>query len=352
MNKNYYPKRLLVTGGAGFIGTNFVYYWLEKYPDTHIVVLDALTYAGTRSNLSALDDHAGFTFVKGNILDENLMLTLLREQEIDTIVHFAAESHVDRSIYSPDAFLETNIMGTHVLLKAAKQVWMDEGALTENHRFHHVSTDEVYGTLSLTDPAFTETTAYDPTSPYAASKASSDHVVRSYQHTYGLQTTISNCSNNYGPWQFPEKLIPLTISNLLEGKAIPIYGDGQQIRDWLYVDDHNRGIDLILRQGRVGETYNIGGNNEQANLSLVHQLCTEMNQRFSKASHMPHESLIKHVADRPGHDRRYAVDTKKITEELGYYPVETFETGMQKTLEWYLENLNTWEVNATLFGTH
>ncbi len=352
MNKDYQAKRILVTGGAGFIGTNFVYYWLETYPDAHIVVLDALTYAGTRSNLSALDDHPGFTFVEGNILDEKLMLKLLREEEIDTIIHFAAESHVDRSIYGPDAFLETNITGTHVLLKAAKQVWMDDGILKEDHRFHHVSTDEVYGTLGLNDPAFSETTAYAPTSPYAASKASSDHIVRAYYHTYGLKITISNCSNNYGPWQFPEKLIPLTISNLLEGKKIPIYGDGQQIRDWLYVDDHNRGIELILNKGRVGETYNIGGNNEQANMSLVKQLCGEMDRRFSKATHMPHESLITHVADRPGHDRRYAVDTTKITTELGYQPVETFETGMRKTLEWYLENLDTWEVNSTLFGTH
>lgn len=352
MSNTYQPKRLLVTGGAGFIGTNFVYYWLEQYPDSRVVVVDSLTYAGTRSNLDGLNDHPGFRFVEDTILNQEKMEELLREESIDTVVHFAAESHVDRSIYGPDAFFKTNIDGTHSLLKAAKKVWMDEGNLKTAHRFHHVSTDEVYGTLGPTDPAFKETTAYQPTSPYAASKACSDHIVNSYYHTYGLQTTISNCSNNYGPWQYPEKLIPLIISNMLEGKTLPIYGDGQQIRDWLYVDDHNRGIELILNKGRVGETYNIGGNNEQANLSLVKQLCTEMNTRFPDSAHAPHESLIKHVNDRPGHDRRYAVDTQKITTELGYQPVETFETGMQKTLEWYLKNLSSWEVTVSLFGTH
>ena len=352
MSDTYQAKRLLVTGGAGFIGTNFVYYWLEQYPNSRVVVVDSLTYAGTRSNLDDLNDHPGFRFVEATILNQEKMEALLCEESIDTVVHFAAESHVDRSIYAPDAFFETNINGTHSLLKAAKKVWMDEGNLQTAHRFHHVSTDEVYGTLGPTDPAFKETTPYQPTSPYAASKACSDHIVNSYYHTYGLQTSISNCSNNYGPWQYPEKLIPLIISNMLEGKTLPIYGDGQQIRDWLYVDDHNRGIELILNQGRVGETYNIGGNNEQANLSLVNQLCSEMNTRFPESSHAPHESLIKHVNDRPGHDRRYAVDTQKITNELGYQPVETFETGMKKTLEWYLENLSSWEVTVSLFGTH
>ncbi len=352
MTTNYQPKRLLVTGGAGFIGTNFVYYWLQQYPDSRVVVLDSLTYAGTRSNLAGLDDNPSFRFVEDTILNQDKIEELLREEEIDTIVHFAAESHVDRSIYAPDAFFETNITGTHCMLKAAKKVWMDEGNLETHHRFHHVSTDEVYGTLEATDPAFKETTAYQPTSPYAASKACSDHIVNSYYHTYGLQITISNCSNNYGPWQFPEKLIPLVISNMLEGKPIPIYGDGQQIRDWLYVDDHNRGIELILNQGRVGETYNIGGNNEQANMSLVNLLCDEMNARHPDSKYFPHESLITHVNDRPGHDRRYAVDTTKITTELGYRPVETFETGMKKTVEWYLENLSSWEVTVDLFGTH
>jgi dTDP-glucose 4,6-dehydratase len=346
------PKNLLVTGGAGFIGTNFVYYWLEKYPTSNVVVLDALTYAGNKANLDPLNDNPNYKFVQGDILDQELAEKLLRDEEIDTLVHFAAESHVDRSIYGPDAFLRTNIDGTHSLLKAAKKVWIDEEHLPEKHRFHHVSTDEVYGTLAPEDPAFTELTPYAPNSPYAASKAASDHVVRAYQHTYGLNTTTSNCSNNYGPWQYPEKLIPLMISNLLAGKPLPIYGDGLQVRDWLYVDDHNRGIDLILHNGRIGETYNLGGNNEQTNISLVNLLCDVMNKTYPDSEHAPHENLITYVTDRPGHDRRYAVDTKKVTEELGYAPVETFETGMQKTLDWYLERIGKWQVNATLFGSH
>lgn len=351
-SSGYSPKNLLVTGGAGFIGTNFVYYWLDQYPDSKVVVLDALTYAGTRSNLAALDDNPNFRFVHDDILNQDLVEKLLLEEDINTVVHFAAESHVDRSIYGPDAFLQTNIMGTHSLLKAAKKVWMDDKNRETDHRFHHVSTDEVYGTLADTDPAFTELTAYAPNSPYAASKASSDFIVRAYQHTYGMNTSISNCSNNYGPWQFPEKLIPLVISNLREGKSIPIYGDGLQIRDWLYVDDHNRGIELILNKGRVGETYNIGGNNEQTNLSIVKQLCGEMDKYSPVAQHVSHEDKITYVKDRPGHDRRYAVDTTKITQELGYQPVETFESGMRKTIDWYLENLDTWSVEVSLFGEH
>ena len=347
---NYQAKNLLVTGGAGFIGTNFVYYWLENYPDSKVVVLDALTYAGNRANLDPLNDNPNFVFVHGDILDQALVETLLLEHEIDTIVHFAAESHVDRSIYGPDAFFRTNIDGTHSMLKAAKKVWMDDGHLPDNHRFHHVSTDEVYGTLSDTDPAFTENTPYAPTSPYAASKASSDHIVRSYHHTYGMNISISNCSNNYGPWQYPEKLIPLTISNLKADKPVPIYGDGLQIRDWLYVDDHNRGIELILNKGTAGETYNLGGHNEQTNISLVRLLCSAMDEAFPEKA--PHDRLITHVNDRPGHDRRYAVDTKKIVTELGYQPVETYETGIQKTLEWYLNMLGKWQVNAVLFGEH
>ena len=347
---NSQAKNLLVTGGAGFIGTNFVYYWLENYPDSKVVVLDALTYAGNRANLDPLNDNPNFVFVHGDILDQALVEKLLLEHEIDTIVHFAAESHVDRSIYGPDAFFRTNIDGTHSMLKAAKKVWMDDGHLPDNHRFHHVSTDEVYGTLSDTDPAFTENTPYAPTSPYAASKASSDHIVRSYHHTYGMNISISNCSNNYGPWQYPEKLIPLTISNLKADKPVPIYGDGLQIRDWLYVDDHNRGIELILNKGAAGETYNLGGHNEQTNISLVRLLCSAMDEAFPEKA--PHDRLITHVNDRPGHDRRYAVDTKKIVTELGYQPVETYETGIQKTLEWYLNMLGKWQVNAVLFGEH
>lgn len=349
--QTYQPTNLLVTGGAGFIGTNFVYYWLDKYPEQTVTVLDALTYAGRKENIEALQDHPRFRFVHGDILDQALVEQLLKTHDIDTIVHFAAESHVDRSIYGPDAFLKTNIDGTHSLLKAAKKVWLDEQKRAE-HRFHHVSTDEVYGTLAPTDPAFTETTQYAPNSPYAASKAASDHIVRAYQHTYGLNTTTSNCSNNYGPYQYPEKLIPLAISRLLKGEPVPIYGDGQQIRDWLYVEDHNRGIDLIVHQGRVGETYNIGGNNEQANLSLVHTLCALMDERFPDSPNVPHNQLITYVTDRPGHDRRYAINNNKICTELGYSPVETFQTGLRKTLDWYLEQQGFWTGNVALFGTH
>lgn len=345
------PQRLLVTGGAGFIGTNFVHYWLEQYPDTHIVVLDVLTYAGRRENLQAHEGKSNFRFVQGDILGQALVTTLLREETIDTIVHFAAESHVDRSIYGPDAFLKTNIDGTHSLLKAAKTVWLDEKPGFA-HRFHHVSTDEVYGTLSPTDPAFTETTQYAPNSPYAASKAASDHIVRAYQHTYGLQTTTSNCSNNYGPYQYPEKLIPLAISRLLQGQAVPIYGDGLQVRDWLYVDDHNRGIDLIIRKGRVGETYNIGGNNEQANINLIHTLCDLLDARFPESPNVPHRQHITYVTDRPGHDRRYAIDNRKICHELGYQPQETFTSGLSKTLDWYLNGAAFWRGGVELFGYH
>ena len=337
MTITHNPKCLLVTGGAGFIGTNFVHYWFEQYPNAYIVVLDALTYAGRRENLQAHEEKSNFRFVHGNILNQELVENLLREESIDTIVHFAAESHVDRSIYGPDAFLKTNIDGTHSLLKAAKTVWLDEKPGFA-HRFHHVSTDEVYGTLSPTDPAFTETTPYAPNSPYAASKAASDHIVRAYQHTYGLQTTTSNCSNNYGPYQYPEKLIPLAISRLLQGQPVPIYGDGLQVRDWLYVDDHNRGIDLIIRKGQVGETYNIGGNNEQANINLIHTLCELLDARFPESPNVPHKQHITYVKDRLGHDRRYAINNNKISEKIGFVPEETFYSGLIKTLEWYIKN--------------
>lgn len=332
------PKKLLVTGAAGFIGSNFVHYWMGKYPDHQIIAYDSLTYAGNRANLKTLASNANFRFVHADILETDLVEQLLREEKIDTIVHFAAESHVDRSIHGPDAFLRTNIEGTHSLLKAAKKVWLDE--LDSDHRFHHVSTDEVYGSLAASDPAFTEQNQYRPNSPYAASKASSDHIVRSYQHTYGLSTTISNCSNNYGPYQFPEKLIPLIIANCLDGKPLPIYGDGQQIRDWLYVEDHNRGIDLILHQGRVDNTYNIGGNNEWTNIAIVSLICDLMDQHHPTGA--PHKKLISHVTDRLGHDRRYAINATKIEHELGYQPRETFETGIKKTLAWYLENESWW----------
>ncbi|MEX0963724.1 MAG: dTDP-glucose 4,6-dehydratase [Pseudohongiellaceae bacterium] len=346
--------KLLVTGAAGFIGTSFVNYWHSSNPGDFILVLDALTYAGNKNNLANLTGKEWFKFVEGSICDQDLVDTLLEENQIDIIVHFAAESHVDRSITGPDAFIETNIVGTHSLLKAAKKYWIDAGAKPE-HLFHHVSTDEVYGTLSADDPAFSETTPYAPNSPYAASKASSDHLVRSYHHTFGLRVTTSNCSNNYGPYQFPEKLLPLCILNILAGKDLPIYGDGQQIRDWLYVDDHNRGIEAVIKQGRHGQTYNIGGNNEWANLDVVNLLCELIDARFAAdeelSSRFPDspcaigesaKSLISFVTDRPGHDTRYAIDASKIMAELGYAPQEDFDSGLNKTVDWYLANEQWW----------
>ena len=345
---------LLVTGAAGFIGTSFVNYWHESNPQDRIIVLDALTYAGNKSNLSNLATQKWFEFVHGSICDQPLVDSLLAKHDIDTIVHFAAESHVDRSITGPDAFIDTNIVGTHCLLKAAKKFWIEDGGKSD-HLFHHVSTDEVYGTLSADDPPFSETTPYAPNSPYAASKASSDHLVRSYHHTFGLKVTTSNCSNNYGPYQFPEKLLPVCILNILAGKDLPIYGDGQQIRDWLYVDDHNRGIELVIRQGRRGETYNIGGNNEWANLDVVNLLCELIDARFADdktlasrfpdspcAKGEPAKSLITFVIDRPGHDTRYAINASKISSELGYDPVEDFDSGLNKTVDWYLTNEAWW----------
>ncbi len=328
-------KILLVTGGAGFIGTNFVYYWQNKYPKDRIIVLDALTYAGNRQNLIQAETKPNFEFVHGDIQDQALVENLLDQKQVDTIVHFAAESHVDRSITGPDAFINTNILGTHALLKAAKNIWLDKHP--KPHRFHHVSTDEVYGTLKPSDPPFSENTPYAPNSPYAASKASSDHLVRAYHETYGLEVTTSNCSNNYGPYQFPEKLIPLMIINILHNKPIPVYGDGLQIRDWLYVDDHNLGVDLILNNGIPGQTYNIGGNNECINIDIVNLVCSFMDKKFNRKT--PANTLITHVTDRAGHDRRYAIDAQKITNDLGYTPKISFETGIAKTINWYLENL-------------
>ncbi|GAB5497725.1 MAG: dTDP-glucose 4,6-dehydratase [Pseudohongiellaceae bacterium] len=347
-------SKLLVTGAAGFIGSNFVHYWREQHPADSLVVLDALTYAGNVHNLKALLGQPAFEFVQGSITDQALVAGLLRDHEIDTLVHFAAESHVDRSITGPGAFIETNITGTYALLEAAREVWL-AGTEPLPHHFHHVSTDEVYGTLAADDPAFSETTPYAPNSPYAASKAASDHLVRAYHHTYGMRVTTSNCSNNYGPYHFPEKLIPLCLLNILAGKPLPIYGDGQQIRDWLYVDDHSRGIDLVIGQGRPGETYNIGGNNEWANIDVVKLLCKlvdnsfgadlELAKRFPDspcAKGEPAESLITFVTDRPGHDTRYAIDATKITGELGYQPREDFDSGLAKTVAWYLANEAWW----------
>jgi len=332
-------QNVLVTGGAGFIGSNFVHFLLAAEPQVRIVNLDALTYAGSLENLRDLPDPARHTFVHGNILDRDLVARLLREHAIDTIVHFAAESHVDRSILGPEQFIQTNVMGTFTLLDAARRFWLDERGLGETPvHFHHVSTDEVYGTLAPDEPAWTEEIPYAPNSPYAASKAASDHLVRAYHHTYGLPVTITNCSNNYGPRQFPEKLIPLMILNALEGKPLPIYGDGMQIRDWLYVQDHCEAIWRVIREGEIGETYNIGGGNQPSNLKIVKTLCRILDERVPESSYKPHESLIQFVADRPGHDRRYAMDITKIVTHLGWEPREHLESGLEKTVAWYLEN--------------
>jgi len=356
-------NRLLVTGGAGFIGANFVQYWSEQYPADRIVVLDALTYAGNRANLANLERTEACRFVHGDILDTTLVESLLREENINTLVHFAAESHVDRSITGPDAFIETNIIGTHSLLKAARQVWLTEKRCVRNHRFHHVSTDEVFGSLTPEDPAFTEQTAYAPNSPYSASKAASDFFVRAYHHTYGLNVSTSNCSNNYGPLHFPEKLIPLVILNILHGKSLPIYGDGKNIRDWLYVTDHAYGIDLVLKRGEVGLTYNIGGCNEWTNIDIVRLVCSLIDQRFASddllqrrfadspaAKNQSSDSLITYVKDRAGHDFRYAIDTDYIADTLGYAPKVTFEEGIEKTLDWYLANESWWR--AVMDGSY
>ncbi|MBV8806650.1 MAG: dTDP-glucose 4,6-dehydratase [Sinobacteraceae bacterium] len=343
-------RRLLVTGGAGFIGSNFVHHWLRGHGDDRLVVLDALTYAGNRANLVPVEAHAGFKFVQGNICDASLVTSLLRDERIDTLVHFAAETHVDRSISGPAPFIETNVIGTHTLLEAARKVWLEE-RLVERHRFHHVSTDEVYGSLGPQDPPFSETTPYAPNSPYSASKAASDHLVRSYHHTYGLQVTTTNCSNNYGPYHFPEKLIPLLIVNMLHGKALPIYGDGRNVRDWLHVSDHCRAIELVLEGGRVGEVYNIGGRAETENLELVRSLCevaervfdsrTELYSRYPQCPRKSFADLIRFVTDRPGHDRRYAIDCAKIERELGFSQRVTLLEGLRDTFTWYVEN-DTW----------
>jgi dTDP-glucose 4,6-dehydratase len=335
---------LLITGGAGFIGTNFVHYWLNRHPNDHLVVLDALTYAGNRANLEGLP----IAFVQGDIRDTDLVRRLLAEHALDTIVHFAAESHVDRSITGPDEFVDTNIVGTHSLLKAARAEWLDTGS-GRPHRFHHISTDEVYGSLGPDDSAFSETTPYAPNSPYAASKAASDHLVRAYHRTFGLETSLTNCSNNYGPFQYPEKLIPLFLRNCLTGQKLPIYGDGMNVRDWLHVEDHCRGIELALERGRPGEAYNIGGGEELPNLELIDTLCSvvdaafvadpELAQRFPNAPAargQPCATLKSFVTDRLGHDRRYAINEEKSRSELGYRAQRSFAQGLEETVRWYL----------------
>ena len=328
---------ILVTGGAGFIGSNFVLDWF-KTSDEPVVNLDALTYAGNLENLASLKDDARHVFVKGDICDRALVDQLLATHRPRAIVHFAAESHVDRSIHGPGAFMRTNVEGTFTLLEAARGYWSAlEGEAKATFRFHHVSTDEVYGSLKAEDPPFAETNPYEPNSPYSASKAASDHLVRAWHHTYGLPVVTTNCSNNYGPYHFPEKLIPLMIVNALAGKPLPVYGDGQQIRDWLYVTDHCSGIRAVLAGGTLGETYNIGGWNEKANIDIVKTVCALLDElRPDPAG--PYSRLITYVKDRPGHDRRYAIDARKIERDLGWRPAETFETGIRKTVQWYLAN--------------
>lgn len=335
------PRRLLVTGGAGFIGSNFVHYWCQRYPTDRVVVLDALTYAGNRRNLASLEGRENFRFVGGDICDRNLVDTLLREEALDTVAHFAAESHVDRSILGPGAFIQTNVVGTFTLLEAYRQ---HRQTLPDSPPgvFLHVSTDEVYGSLGPVDPAFTEKTPYAPNSPYSASKAGSDHLARAYWHTYGVPTVITNCSNNYGPYHFPEKLIPLMCVNMLLGKPLPVYGDGQNIRDWLYVLDHCSALDAAIHRGQPGETYNIGGNNEVKNIDLVLLLCRLMDELAPSLPVRPCQQLIAFVKDRPGHDRRYAIDATKIKTELGWTPSVTVEEGLRRTVEWYLTHEDWW----------
>jgi len=330
---------ILVTGGAGFIGANFIRTLLLKVPDTEITNLDLLTYAGSMENLRDLPVANRHHFVQGDIREQELVENLLRDKNIDTIVHFAAESHVDRSLLGPAAFVQTNIVGTFSLLESAQKVWLNERQVNEKQvRFHHISTDEVFGSLSPDDPAFTESTPYAPNSPYAASKAGADHLVRSYGHSFGLPFTISNCSNNYGPYQFPEKLIPLMITNALAGKALPVYGDGRQVRDWLYVTDHCEAIWQIIQNGRNGESYNIGGGNQPANIEIVQTICRLLDQAQVDSPVRPHEKLIQFVQDRPGHDRRYAMDITKIHKELGWQPHYDLEKGLKASIEWYLAN--------------
>lgn len=341
-----HTEAILVTGGAGFIGSNFVLQWLEK-ESSAVVNLDKLTYAGNPANLAALASNTHYKFIQGDICDRALVRELLLTHRPRAIVHFAAESHVDRSIHGPDDFIRTNVNGTFSLLEEARSYWSQLGeALKPLFRFLHVSTDEVYGSLAPTDPAFSETTRYAPNSPYSASKASSDHLVRAYFHTYGLPVVTTNCSNNYGPFQFPEKLIPLVILHASSGKPIPVYGDGQNVRDWLFVSDHCEAIRSVLARGKIGETYNIGGRNEIKNLDVVNMICSALDDLRPNDPVVPHKKLITFVTDRPGHDRRYAMDTSKIESELGWKPRETFESGIRKTVKWYLEN-ETWIQGVT-----
>ncbi|MDB4793605.1 dTDP-glucose 4,6-dehydratase [Methylacidiphilales bacterium] len=342
---------LLITGGAGFIGSNLVHELLRKdhpEPPQKIIVLDALTYSGNRENLAGLESDPRFEFVPGNILDQRLVAQLLIHHQIGGVMHLAAETHVDRSIDGPEPFLQTNVIGTLHLLESARKYFAQlEDSARDAFRFLHVSTDEVFGSLALADPPFSETTAYDPRSPYSASKAGSDHLVRAYGHTYGLPILVTNCSNNYGPRQFPEKLIPLMILNALEGKPLPVYGDGQQRRDWLYVRDHAQALELVMRRGRLGETYTIGGESEKTNLELLHRLTDLLNQHAPRQDGQSHRVGIQHVEDRPGHDRRYSISIEKIRSELGWKPSENLASGLEKTVLWYLQNKSWCEAITT-----
>ena len=332
-------KNILVTGGAGFIGSNFIKYLLGSKPDLVIFNLDLLTYAGSLENLKDLPNSDHYSFIEGDICDRDLVEKVLSENDIDLVVHFAAETHVDRSILGPEAFIRTNIQGTFVLLECLRDYWKtDNGLIRSDVHFHHISTDEVYGTLSAEAPAFSEDNQIIPNSPYAASKAASDHLVRSYFHTYGLPITITNCSNNYGPNQFPEKLIPLMILNAIEGKPLPIYGDGQQIRDWLYVEDHCRAIWTVIEGGKLGETYNVGGENQPTNLEIVQEICRILDRDLPDSQFVPHENLIEYVTDRPGHDRRYAMNINKIKAEVDWIPKVNLKNGMELTVAWYRKN--------------
>ena len=331
-------QTIIVTGGAGFIGSNFLLQWLAT-ERTPVINLDKLTYAGNLNNLESIALNPLYRFIQGDILDRGLVRELLRRERPRAIVHFAAESHVDRSILGPDDFIRTNVNGTFSLLEEARAYWTDSSEEDKKQfRFLHVSTDEVYGSLAASDPAFSETKRYEPNSPYSASKAASDHLVRAYHHTYKLPVATTNCSNNYGPYQFPEKLIPLMILNARKGKPLPVYGDGKNVRDWMYVGDHCDAIRTVLAKGRVGETYNIGGRNEKPNIEVVETICAILDDISPHDPVMPHRQLITYVKDRPGHDRRYAIDASKIERELGWKPRETFETGLRKTIEWYLHN--------------
>jgi dTDP-glucose 4,6-dehydratase len=329
-------KNVLVTGGAGFIGSNFIRFLLRREPQVRIANIDALTYAGSRENLTELPHPNRHVLIEGDICDSRLLDETFFNYAIDTVVHFAAETHVDRSILGPAPFIQTNVIGTFQLLEAAREHWSHGPDGAEQVRFHHISTDEVFGSLEVGEPSFHEATPYAPNSPYAASKAASDHLVRAYGRTYDLPITITNCSNNYGPYQFPEKLIPLAILNAISGESIPIYGDGGQIRDWLFVEDHCEAIWTVLKKGQLGETYLIGGGNQLTNLEVARLLCQVLDERLTQSPYRPHQDLITFVRDRPGHDRRYAIDTTKIKRELGWLPEETLESGLQKTVEWYL----------------